>query len=677
VAVDKRFVFIALALGLALGLALLLMAGVAGSAASALAPYATVHYVAADGDCAGLSPCYTTLQAAVDAATAGDEVRVAFGAYSAVTSRGGSNQVLYITKDITLRGGYSDDFLVNDPYAFPVLVDACGAGRAVRVTGSVSVTLFGLHVTGGQADRGAGILLEGTSNATVRTNWIYTNTASSRGGGIAILDAAGPVALVSNYVHHNTAASGAGFDVSGSQATLINTMLTDNRLTGTGAGAGLAADGAEVHLLHTTIAHNTGGDGSGLSAAGAVASRIILTNTIVAGQTVGVKAAAGSRIALDSTLWPTGAWANGQRTAGPGTVTTARDYAGDPRFHVYADPNVYYHILANSAAVNKGLAVGIVTDVDDMPRPDGPTPDLGAAEAYTGAGSTAVLNNEPGGDIDVEPPDGVFENSSGSMVWNGHNWVIDSKWTHRYFTDSRNGRRLISYQRAVTADGSGPAGVVYSKGSFHTAIMTVTQQAYTYTVSAVAGGPDFIYEAMEYSLTQYDGKRLVLRSRGCGLGTAVAYLDIYIEDPYAGEAVAALRGDPTMYVYGTTLEQAVLISDETQGAFASLPTFAPRERAHYRLDVNSGADTGGYGYFLRTADLDCQTHDVGSSFATVFKFTYFDSSTACVQELKFLPRVLNEARMPTPTPTATPTRTRTPTPTGVLIRHAYLPLVRR
>ena len=45
-------------------------------------------------------------QAALDAASAGDEIRVAAGVYEGVSSRGGTMQAAYVDKSITLRGGY-------------------------------------------------------------------------------------------------------------------------------------------------------------------------------------------------------------------------------------------------------------------------------------------------------------------------------------------------------------------------------------------------------------------------------------------------------------------------------------------------------------------------------------------------------------------------------------------
>ncbi|RMF26191.1 MAG: hypothetical protein D6759_20060, partial [Chloroflexi bacterium] len=77
--------------------------------------------------CGGVpSPCYTAIQAAVDAASPGDEIRIAQGTYTGVQQRNGITRVVYLAKSLTLLGGWSGGFSDRNPSAYPAIVDAQG-----------------------------------------------------------------------------------------------------------------------------------------------------------------------------------------------------------------------------------------------------------------------------------------------------------------------------------------------------------------------------------------------------------------------------------------------------------------------------------------------------------------------------------------------------------------------
>lgn len=82
---------IGICLGLVLGLAGVLSSGDHVSFADP-----GILYVAPAGDCGGVTPCYTSVQDAVDAADEGDDIRVATGSYGGVTVREGVAQTAHI-----------------------------------------------------------------------------------------------------------------------------------------------------------------------------------------------------------------------------------------------------------------------------------------------------------------------------------------------------------------------------------------------------------------------------------------------------------------------------------------------------------------------------------------------------------------------------------------------------
>jgi hypothetical protein len=377
------------------------------------APAGPTCTVCLDGVCD-----YTVVQRAVDNATC-TEIKVAQGVYTGVQGRsvpagypgapasGLITQVVYISRTVTVRGGYTTtNWTVPDPQTQPTTLDAGGLGRVLVVAGDISPTIDGLELTDGNAaglggtwadggggayvlsatatlstcrvfgnaaDYGGGLLLW-YSPATLSANSVTSNTAADGGGGLLLNQSS--ATLISNSVTSNTASSGGGLYLNYSAAVLTNTVVADNQAGATGSG--LYIDGASPRLLHTTIARN-GGDGSGLYVANS--STAWLTNTILVSQMVGITVAAGTAN-LSNTLW----YGNSADWGGAGTIAHSGDYTGPPAF---VDPDGGdYHIGPGSAAIDHGVSAGVTTDKDGQPRDA--WPDLGAYE-YKFPGPTCTV----------------------------------------------------------------------------------------------------------------------------------------------------------------------------------------------------------------------------------------------------------------------------------------------
>jgi len=205
-------------------------------------------------------------------------------------------------------------------------------------------------------------------------NTISANTASNGGGGLAVSSSA--ARLNGDIIISNDASYGGGLYFYSTGAILTNTVVADNQAQA--AGSGLYIWDASPRLLHTTIARNSGGDGTGVYLFSGSAA---LTNTILVHHTVGLYVADGTAARLESTLWGSGDWANDADWTGAGTVYHSNDYHGAP---VFVDPDAGdYHIRENSAAVDRGVDVGVTSDIDGDPRPTGPHSDLGVDEWAT------------------------------------------------------------------------------------------------------------------------------------------------------------------------------------------------------------------------------------------------------------------------------------------------------
>jgi parallel beta-helix repeat protein len=239
---------------------------------------------------------YTTVQAAVDAASDGDVVKVA-GYCAGVEARAGVTQTVYISKTLTVQGGYTTtNWITPDPDANPTTLDAQEQGRVLYITGAITPTIENLYVTGGDARLGGGMyivtatatisnctvqdntaqdkenpfndgygggLFLSHSDATLINNTVRNNTAVNRGGGL-FLDG-GSATLTNNTVQSNRAGSGGGVYLDNSAATLTNNTVQDNVAAHSpsgsysGAGGGLYLSHSAATLISNTVQNNTGG----------------------------------------------------------------------------------------------------------------------------------------------------------------------------------------------------------------------------------------------------------------------------------------------------------------------------------------------------------------------------------------------------------------------------------
>jgi hypothetical protein len=173
----------------------------------------------------------------------------------------------------------------------------------------------------------------------------------------------------------NGNATGNGLSASGGEGggiysagalDIINALVADNYAVG--YGSGIAVDGARLNLTQATLVANLGGDGTGLSINGSA----IITNSMIVSQTTGLSVNGGATVYVNGVLWS----GNSVNYDGGGVITVTQEYTGSPAFRDPATAD--YHLTAVSAAINRGVADGVLVDLDGTPRYG--APDLGAYE---------------------------------------------------------------------------------------------------------------------------------------------------------------------------------------------------------------------------------------------------------------------------------------------------------
>ncbi len=259
----------------------------------------TLYVNNTDPTCQGRSPCFTTIQAAVNAALSGETIQIQAGTYPEKVTVSGKNN--------TATAMESDRIIIEaDPDAAigSVVVtgatQVCTLGYAFRLQQSKFITIRGLTITG---TGGQAIELMGGNNQNqavhIERNRIFGNGSSECNGGITIargnpdtfivnnliyangrngiatIDAdGGPHNIIENTIHAN---QWSGVRVTRShQALLANNLITQNgTATGsTGGRFGVSREGStspqpqEIQLLNNVICGNRLGeiDGPALDA---------------------------------------------------------------------------------------------------------------------------------------------------------------------------------------------------------------------------------------------------------------------------------------------------------------------------------------------------------------------------------------------------------------------------
>ena len=222
--------------------------------------------------CAAGCP-YVTVQAAVDAAADGDVIEIATGVYTGVTLIDGQRQIAYITKSLTLRGGYSADFTAWSPTTYSTTLDALGAGRVIYAAGPISLTLDGLRlVNGHHANAGGGIY---AADVDLRVlNSLIGGNRITAGDGVGLYLTGGSLTMRDSAAQENQPAwsdawttSGGGIYANGAAVEIYDSLMMSNTAAvsnwqSLGRGGGVFLDNCASLIQRVTFRGNTASTGT-------------------------------------------------------------------------------------------------------------------------------------------------------------------------------------------------------------------------------------------------------------------------------------------------------------------------------------------------------------------------------------------------------------------------------
>jgi RHS repeat-associated protein len=312
----------------------------------------------ADATCHWQSPCYTTIQAAVDAAVAGDTIRIQAGTYHEQVNISGKNN---------FTGAAEADRIIiePDPWA-PVgsviltgAVSQCTNGYGIRLQQSKYITIRGLTITGAG---GQAISLMGGNNQNqaihIERNRIFGNGSSECSGGITIARGNADTLILNNLIYANGRNGITFIDADGGPHSLIENTIFANAWNGVDV-----ARNHTVYLVNNLITGN--GTATGSTGGRHGVSREASTSPQPAGIHLLYNLVCGNRLgeingpALDATdagnLTPSGSEGSGVG-ASPGCDLPANVYAnlnGPDTLPNTADDDV--SLAPSSPAVDRGM----------------------------------------------------------------------------------------------------------------------------------------------------------------------------------------------------------------------------------------------------------------------------------------------------------------------------------
>lgn len=225
---------------------------------------------------------YTSIQAAIDAASDYDSILIATGIYSdrhahdapdGYQGPGVINQVVTIDKKVSLFGGYNSTFTLRDPELYPTVIDAQNQSRCIVVDPSTDPVISGLIVRNGSAYTQGGAMwgnagggLFSMSSSPIILNCIFDSCFADGGGGL-FLESSDYFNLLHTEITNNSSNDfGGGAHINGSDGYIEDCTFESNYCDGIGGGVYIAYNEPTIRQS-SFVSNMAAGSGGGIALA--------------------------------------------------------------------------------------------------------------------------------------------------------------------------------------------------------------------------------------------------------------------------------------------------------------------------------------------------------------------------------------------------------------------------
>jgi hypothetical protein len=271
------------------------------------------HASAANRSVCASGCTYSTIQSAINAASAGDTILIGKGHYV--------ETLVVFNKRLTLQGADSRT----------TVIDGNGAGTVVTIgnlntASHTPVAITDVTITRGFGAEGGGIAVLNGGSLILRHSIVVGNHSSGAGGGINVFTDTALTIADTTITNNDAVFSGGGIAATGESTTvdILRSTVSANRVSqGFGGGIALTYDGSTVTLQNTDIVGNSASSAGGAFLGGGVpADTLTVQNVSVTGNVASADTG-GLWVAAPASLGRVVVTHNSAATSGGGMTTAA------------------------------------------------------------------------------------------------------------------------------------------------------------------------------------------------------------------------------------------------------------------------------------------------------------------------------------------------------------------